>query len=240
MLTTNGECCRPRRHRHSQSLGSQFKDLMERSRASVSDFDHLFLSMTSSENTDQSLSTSDDSNDLLKVNDCDAECSEHVSDASGMGDEKLLSTDDKETKHQFSDKTLVFSGSGTRASQPLYKPPTRVSSEGGGSSSLCAFNMADRMMLLSDLERRIQTMGLADEHQVVNIDADCIALGREQISGNRNHRSQSNMNQLSGHTRNQPLFLGVSGSLLAELSNTIKGGGEDDSIEFTVNGCLGK
>jgi len=203
---------------------SQFKDLMERSCASVPDFEDQFLSTTACNNAEQDSSENDGIHDLPNANDCIAEYSEHVSNVSGIKDENILSNSGEESKYPSVGKTLVFSGSGIKTPQPLHKQAMPVSSEQGGLSTPRVFNAADQMMLLRDLEKRITTMGLAEEHEVIdmkivdNVDGDK-ALGTAQINRVTPSSSNNSNNRREG---SQPFFLGVSGSLLTELSSALQ------------------
>ena len=71
-------------------------------------------------------------------------------------------------------------------------------------------------------------MGIAEEHEVVNMDKTCcdeVKRGQAKSATNQkdNHKRKDN--------RAQPLFMGVSGSLLAELSSAMASNFlSDDSI----------
>ena len=214
---------------------SQFKDMMERSYATIPEFEEQFL-VPQIESSNEEALESNASELTQGENDVIVECSEHVSNATGTSrDGNLEETQDLgglDSKHD--DKTLVFSGSGIkrRTQRDTKQSAPKTSSSEPRSGILVpppmSFSPADQMMLLRDLQQRIKTMGIAEEHEVVNMDKTC----RDEV---KRGQAKSAKNQKDNNRREnnkaRPLFMGVSGSLLAELSSAMASNFlSDDSI----------
>ena len=192
---------------------SHFKELMERSSAYAVEFE------------DQFLSTQKDEEEGAAVADIATECSEHVSNATG-----ILPNNNDEGLGQFANKTVVFSGSGTKKKQPPRRHTAATAASDCSSPPTSSFNAADQVMLLHDLERRIKTLGLAEE-VIVNEDtsdcndANCCCEGLEgkqtEDIPSSNHGGDRQREEEGNRKKNRPFFLGVSGPMLSELSSTM-------------------
>jgi len=212
---------------------SQFKDLMERSQSSIPEFENQFLSTAVDEDAEQESVVEMDNSDLSTARQVATECSELISAA----EEKLspTTTAELESKHPSLpvNKTLVFSGSGTKS---LNKKRIVMSTPAEQDSSPPTFNSVDQMRLLQDLQTRIKTIGLAEEHEVVNTDPHAEMIDTEDRVEEEKDKGGAAISSNKGNDKrqgSQSCFLGVSGSLLAELSSTIgKEGieGDDDEI----------
>ena len=214
---------------------SQFKDMMERSHGTISDFEDQFLSSTFSNKEDeQDAATNENSiQDVPKADGYTNESSEHVSNATIINKEEQLRIEPQYPIFA-TNKTLVFSGSGIK-SQSKKQVPEKPFEEEQGISSLSqpssrAFNAVDQVMLLQDLQKRIKTMGLvAEEHEVVNMD-DKANVGESEDDVVRAEQQQVSTISSTKNRSSQSCFLGVSGSLLAELSSTITNGTIGDVV----------
>ena len=104
------------------------------------------------------------------------------------------------------DKTWIFSASG------IYKPGPRRRDIRTDKDVLAKVHEShDRTMLMSDLQKRLNSMQLAKEHNKVNLDP---------FEGER-----SEVKQDERHAA--PFFMGAQGSLLSELTNALKSGNHD-------------
>ena len=215
---------------------SQFKDMMERSYAAMSDFEDQFLSSTFSNKEDeQDAATNENSiQDVPKADGYTNESSEHVSNATIINKEEQLRIEPQYPIFA-TNKTLVFSGSGIK-SQSNKQVSEKSFEEEQGISSLSqpssrAFNAVDQVMLLQDLQKRIKTMGLvAEEHEVVNMDVNKANVGESEDDVVRAEQQQVSTISSTKNRSSQSCFLGVSGSLLAELSSTITNGTMGDVV----------
>ncbi|KAL3800036.1 hypothetical protein ACHAW5_003684 [Stephanodiscus triporus] len=208
---------------------SHFKEFVERTRASIPDVEGHFLlgdgcHPREKETPDDVGSGVPPRNDVPIV----AETSEHVChavDGNGDGESCLLPRGGGD-ESKYAGKTLVFSGSGVGTTRGRGVRTTRQSHAARAGpasgrpppSAPRAYDVADHSMLLRDLERRIRTMGLPRVHEVV-ADTD---LGAD-VGGCINDASDAMPDRSTGRRRNDPFFLGASGSLLAELTSVING-----------------
>jgi len=221
---------------------SQFKDMMERSYAIMSEFDEHIQSTTDSR---QGAEEGKEANNVgasesSKVDGCVAtEWSDHADDATGIDDENYLPHNgclDVPSKSPHAGKTLVFSGSGIKTpSQPLHTRRLKSMSSSSASSSKqgmisqtppSALNVVDQVVLLQDLERRIKIMGLcSDEFEVTRMNEELdskVGNIESAIDGEDRGHHVNKIAMISNQTtanRNQTFTL--SGSLLAELKSTI-------------------
>eukprot|EP00956_Cyclotella_meneghiniana_P017531 scaffold28710_cov71-Cyclotella_meneghiniana.AAC.5 len=109
--------------------------------------------------------------------------------------------------HEHADKTWIFSASGTHR----YKQGSRPLSARTGDflQSTQAFGQT---LLIRDLEKRLNTIQLAEEHDAVILD---------DYNGNVGDPKPS-------ERKHVPFFMGVEGSLLSELSNALDASGVSD------------
>ena len=200
---------------------SQFKELISQSWASISEFEDRFLA-ASNENGDHDDSDKDVEKNTLSGSHPIPQCSELISSIGSDDCINVWKNDGPPT-----DKILVFSGSGThKKSQQSFRQHT----DHGNIPPPPTHNVADQMMLLRDLERRLKTMGLAEEHEVVSIDI-CDDNERKSNSSPSQNAEQDCADIIANtdrpvtkkrvDTTSRPFFLGVSGALLTELSNAM-------------------
>ena len=124
------------------------------------------------------------------------------------------------------DKTIVFSGSGIGTShnvtqQSIIREKAKSSSSSVSGRPARAFTMMDQTMLLQDLERRLKSMGVVLEHDLI---MDTTAeFENTQTSSNSGGviNWDDTISENPIYDRSNPLFLGVSGSLLVELTSAI-------------------
>ena len=141
---------------------SQFKDLMERSQASIPEFENQFLSTAVDEDDEQEEVAKEKISDLSASRQVTTEYSELISKATGE-----MAAAGVESKHPSLpvNKTLVFSGSGTKSlNKKRIIMPTPAEQGGDSISPPPVFNSANQTRLLQDLQTRIKTIGLAEEH----------------------------------------------------------------------------
>ena len=214
---------------------SQFKDLMKRSQSSIPEFESQFLPTAVDEDAEEEETVVEEVSDLSAYRQATSECSELISKATG---EKIPATAaDVDYKHPPLpvNKTLVFSGSGTKSiNKKRIVMATPAATQDGGISPPPVFNSVDQTRLLQDLQTRIKTIGLAEEHEVVT-DPSAEMIGTDdRIEAEKDEGSAAlSSNKGNDKKQSQSCFLGVSGSLLAELSSTIGkgiGGGDDEII----------
>jgi len=205
---------------------SQFKDLMTRSQSSIPEFENQFLSTTVDEDAEQEEAVVEENiSDLSASRQVTTECSELISTATGEELPPTTTAADVESHPSLPvNKTLVFSGSGTKSfNKKRIVLPTPAEQEGDCKSPPPVFNSADQMRLLQDLQKRIKTMGLAEEHVVVNADPHAEMIDTEDRLEEEQAKGSAALSSNKGNDKrqSQSCFLGVSGSLLAELSSTI-------------------
>ena len=118
------------------------------------------------------------------------------------------------------DKTLIFSGNGSKPNHTSKHKSAKSSKKRSNAPHPPYF--CNQTILLQDLQSRLKAMGLADEYEV----ATAVDSSDGELKTVENGRSLSQQGQ------NPPLFLGVSGTALAELSSAMKHkGGEQIIIE---------
>ena len=125
------------------------------------------------------------------------------------------------------DKTIVFSGSGVGTShnvtqQSIIREKAESSVSGRPAR---AFTMMDQTMLLQDLERRLKSMGLVMEHEVT----------MDTLTEFGNNKGDDTISENPAMMQRNPLFLGVSGSLLLELTSAINTNNTTSSLEDGYN-----
>ncbi len=187
----------------------KLKDLVERSHSTISELDNLVLPCSSDEGS------KDASDETLSGEMRDEQCTFAtprailVSDGASVDKEVLHST--YETKQNVPlDKTLIFTGNGSHKRPQISKNVTARSS-----SKSCNMphhpSFFNQTVLLQDLRSRLNTMGLAEEYEVV-------ALTENPDDESTNPESKICQ---SRHRTHLPLFLGVSGAALSELSSAM-------------------
>lgn len=193
----------------SEIWWSHLKDLLNRTQISVERFECCFL-VSANDEPDATIHKEEKARTEVVFN---RRYSEHVSNAPSVGDEVQPKADDLP-----SDKTLVFSGSGAYESQQSRTATSSVSSQQREVNSSPTSNGMDHFMLLRDLENRIKTMGVAEEHEVVtiNTDGDMLKNTPEPL------RPREEREKATLKSSNDPhCFLGVSGNLLTELTSAM-------------------
>jgi len=136
-----------------------------------------------------------------------------VSDGTSKSKVPLLSDNEIERNVPF-DKTLIFSGNGCHTSSRILKTKAGNPMKSRNASKPSSFTTFHRTVLLQDLQSRLETIGLADEYEVV---AATESPDDEVMEIEDRMRSQP-----STSCRDPPMFLGVSGSALAELTSSIR------------------
>lgn len=204
-------------HSRSEDSESDWKDwlgklndLVERSHSTMSELDNLVLPSSSSDES-ESTAYKSASNEIQDDNCITTTPSAiHVSDGASVDEEGLHST--CEPKHKVPlDRTLIFTGNGShKRSQTLKKEAARSSSKSRNMPPAPSFY--DQNVLLRDLQNRLKTMGLAEEYEVVA--APEAPDDAPKSNGSKMFRQSRQKNDL-------PMFLGVSGSALAELSSAM-------------------
>lgn len=206
---------------------SQFKDLMERSQASIPEFENQFLSTAVDEDDEQEEVAEEKISDLSASRQVTTEYSELISKATGE-----MAAAGVESKHPSLpvNKTLVFSGSGTKSlNKKRIIMPTPAEQGGDSISPPPVFNSANQTRLLQDLQTRIKTIGVAED---TDPHAEMIDTNDREEEKDRSSATLLSNGGNDKRKGSQSCFLGVSGSLLAELSSTIGKGidGDDDEI----------
>jgi len=159
---------------------------------------------------------------------------EHVSTAAKVEDERVRPWDkgqgaggQEQNKGDDAKRTQVFMGSGMR------KPPPRPSGNLRSRDQKCSpqppgrsLAAADPTLLLQDLKERLEAIGMSSkEHEVVVTSAETDeALDKNHGIGTSLLMAKLSHGPKQTEKKSQPFFLGVSGSLLAELSTTITQG----------------
>jgi len=184
----------------------ELKDLVERTYITVSELENHFLPRAYHNMADETPSE----------NTMDANCTTTPSAmlvSDGASADAMASHFSYDTKQNVPlDKTLIFCGNGSHKRSHISKEkPARshVKSQ-NVSHPPSFFNQAD---LLRDLQSRLKTMGLAEEYEV--------AVAAESPSDNESTNVGSRKSQ-SRQGTDLPMFLGVSGRTLAELSSAMK------------------
>ena len=126
-----------------------------------------------------------------------------------------------EIKHSLPlDKTLIFTGNGSHKRPQIRKAKAaRNTANSQNVSQPQSFDTFNHTILLRDLQSRLKTFGLADEFEVVTASESPHRYGRT-----------NRVSQTTSPRANLPIFLGVSGSALAELSSVIGSQGEEQII----------
>jgi hypothetical protein len=167
--------------------------------------------------------TDEDNADSLN-NNC---CNNIVEVLEDVGKSTTLLIDNRSDELEYVDKTIVFTGSGIGMSnnvtqQNIIREKTKSSLLSASSRPAGTFNMMDQTMLLQDLELRLKSMGVVLEHEVI---MDTTAeFDNSQTSGNSGGIINGWDDTISENpikNQSNPLFLGVSGSLLVELTSAI-------------------
>lgn len=140
-----------------------------------------------------------------------------VSDGTSKSKVPLLSDNEIERNVPF-DKTLIFSGNGchTTTTSRILKTKAGSPMKSRNASKPSSFTTFHRTVLLQDLQSRLKTIGLADEYEVVAV-AATESPDDEVMEIEDRMRSQP-----STSCTDLPMFLGVSGSALAELTSSIR------------------
>jgi hypothetical protein len=225
---------------------SQFKDIMERSYAAISDLDEHYIQSTAALRHDAGGGTESNNIDTNDLSETDrsivTEWSEHVHDAIGKDAENFLLCNGSpgvQSNYPNVDKTLIFSGSGIKTVQQQFHTQGKSRLSSSSKRDMVSqpppreLNAGDQWMLLRDLKNRIKTLERIEEYEVTPlVDVDSNEVGRieRELEMHREHDDGNiavrTTNQIN--TRNQSFFL--PGSLIAELKNTIHGNntGKDD------------
>eukprot|EP00985_Skeletonema_marinoi_P011195 scaffold5304_cov150-Skeletonema_marinoi.AAC.7 len=195
----------------------ELKDLVERSYSTMSELDNLVLPHTSDEGS------KDMAGESLSDNIQDDHCittpsAMLVSDGASMDEEGLHSQ--YETKQNVPlDKTLIFTGNGSHKRSHILKNETARSS-GKSRNMPHPPSLFNQTVLLRDLQSRLKTMGLAEEYEVV-----AATESPDEESTNVGSRISQ-----SRQRTDLPMFLGVSGHALAELSSAMEHQREEEVI----------
>lgn len=141
-----------------------------------------------------------------------------------VGKSTTLLLDHHSDKLEYMDKTIVFSGSAIGISNNVTQNK-RIREKTKSVSSFSdrparAFTMMDQTMLFQDLERRLKSMGVVMEHEVT-IDT---------MTQFGNAKGDDTVTENPIKTQSNPLFLGVSGSLLLELTSAINANNNTTSL----------
>ena len=204
-------------HSRSEESESDWKDwlgklndLVERSYSTMSELDNLLLPRSSGEESGSTALKTvsgeiQDGNCIITT-----PSAVLVSDGASVDEEGLYST--CETKQNLPlDKTLIFTGNGShRRSQALKNQTPKSSNKSRNMPHPPSFY--DQNVLLRDLQSRLKTMGLAEEYEVV-------AATEPPDDASTNIRSK--VLRQSRQKNDLPMFLGVSGPALVELSSTM-------------------
>lgn len=188
----------------------ELKDLVERTNITVSELDNLFLPRS------DDAKSKDMADETLSDNAMDEHCTTPQSAmlvSDGASADELALHSSYETKQNVPmDKTLIFCGNGSHKRSQISKDkPARSPVKSQNMSHPPSFfNQTD---LLRDLQSRLKTMGLAEEYEVV---AATESSSDDEKTNVESRRSQSR------HGADLPMFLGVSGSTLAELSSAMR------------------
>ena len=196
----------------------KLKDLVERSYSTISELDNLVLPRSSDEGS------KDTSNKSLsgKIRDdliLTTPSAMLVSDGESVEKEGLHST--YETKQNVPlEKTLIFVGSGSHKRSHISKNVTERSSSKSHKMPHPP-SLFNQTVLLRDLRSRLRTMGLSEEYEVVaekeSPDDESTNPGSRMCQSR--HRTDLPTNP--GSRMCQPMFLGVSGPALSELSSAM-------------------
>lgn len=136
-----------------------------------------------------------------------------VSDGTSKSKVPLLSDNEIERNVPF-DKTLIFSGNGCHTISRILKTKAESPMKSRNASKPSSFTTFHRTVLLQDLQSRLKTIGLADEYEVVAATESPDDEVMEIEGRMRSHPSTS--------CTDLPMFLGVSGTALAELTSSIR------------------
>ena len=182
---------------------SQLKDFLSQTELSVGHYEATFFTKPAQEEETENIT-----GDLSVENDHSnathgAVLVANVDDISNTN--KVRNTEHLLAQKEHADKTWVFSGSGIhKKSKPLRLKNIESDSANVSTSS----EMFGQTMLMRDLQNRLKTIKLAEEHEVVKLDA-C-----NEDNFERNPKQKS--------VQSTPFFLGVGGSLLTELASAIR------------------
>ncbi|KAL7480540.1 hypothetical protein ACHAW6_006229 [Cyclotella cf. meneghiniana] len=180
---------------------SQLKELLSQTEISMDHFEHSFLATSTSgkeEETSESAKKPSCTVNAVSMNNV---TEIFVDIADRHKEDPLLNADNLATE-EHSDKTLIFSGSGLhKDSQPTGKRDIR------GTSAMLSTSHETfhQTMLICDLQKRLKTMQLADEHEVISLNA-C---------------KDESLHSKPIYRRAAPFFLGAEGPLLTELASAL-------------------
>ncbi|KAL7507470.1 hypothetical protein ACHAXN_004651 [Cyclotella atomus] len=183
---------------------SQFKELLSQTESSMHLFENAFLPASIDE-------------DLQNI---EEESATAISTINNVQSTELINEEPPEEQevqdtvinrhsvsaNEHADKTWIFSASGQQSSI------RRKRSEHEPRAASRSSEMFEQALLMRDLEKRLCTIRLAKEHEAVRLDA------------NKDDGGDLNAKEM----RSVPLFLGVQGSLLSELSSALNGGKDED------------
>lgn len=211
--TRSEECSKPE---WKQWLGD-LNDLVKRSSSMVKELeDNLLLSSeVGLSSGGERIDAADES--LVDIEDgelCTAPTSAVlVSDGTSKSEVPLLSDNEIERNVPF-DKTLIFSGNGCHTTSRILKTKAESPMKSRNASKPSSFTTFHRTVLLQDLQSRLKTIGLADEYEV---DAATESPDDEvmEVEGRMGSHPSTSCTDL-------PMFLGVSGTALAELTSSIR------------------
>lgn len=136
-----------------------------------------------------------------------------VSDGTSKSEVPLLSDNEIERNVPV-DKTLIFSGNGCHTSSRVLKTKAVNPIKSRDASKPSSFTTFHRTILLQDLQNRLKTIGLADEYEVV-VATGSPDDGVMEVAGTMRSQPSTSCTDL-------PMFLGVSGTALAELTRSIR------------------
>jgi hypothetical protein len=207
---------------------TQFKYYIDRSYALIpvveAQYHHLTEKTAIVNEQRRKEGTDEDHVDSLN-NNC---CNNIVEVLEDVGKSTTLLLDNRSDELEYYvDKTIVFSGSGIGMSnnvtqQSIIREKTKSSLSSTSSRPARTFNMMDQTMLLQDLEHRLKSMGVVLEHEVImDTTAEFDNTQTSSNSGGVINSWDDTISENPIKNRSNPLFLGVSGSLLVELTSAI-------------------
>jgi len=181
--------------------------------------DHLQRKETVEVEEDESNAT------IVNLSKTDKQCDTQEYDDNGqLLDQKTIKQDDQRTK----DKTLVFSG---RGSKTISKGTARKKNESSKHSSSMTLiqplmfhrESAGRSILLRELQSRLEVLDVADELDItIDHGIDDIHKQGESLAPKMYGVKESR----SKESKSSNIFLGVSGALLSELQCAISNNGD--------------
>eukprot|EP00804_Cyclotella_cryptica_P013833 CCRYP_020886-RA/>CCRYP_020886-RA protein AED:0.24 eAED:0.31 QI:0/0/0/1/0/0/2/43/575 len=182
---------------------SQLKDLLSQTSISMGHFEHSFLATRASDNEEEAPDSVGEPSYTINATKSNHGTEFFVDSVDTPKGEPISKANDTVATEENAHKTLIFSGSGLHK-----KSRQSFGKSGSGRNSAVASTSCevfDQTMLMCDLRKRLKTMQLAEEHEVVSLDA-C---------------KEDSRRAKSMHRQAAPFFLGVQGSLLTELASAL-------------------